>query len=173
MAFSPSSIVKTAPHFGHFTFVSLLAIPWHPKENAAKKANANTKLVTFFTPLHLLSFVKYFQNKPEQKNSALLIRIEMEKRFKFPLPLSVNTKLTKVNFLVKEKMKLHDPMENLAKPQVRPSRKSRVLRRGKIIAPTKFPCYRNIKNIPRKASPGSWEGKLQDKGQVEGQRIEG
>ncbi len=68
MVFNPSSIVKTAPHFGHFTFVSLLAIPWHPKENTAKKANANTKLVTFFIPLHLLSFVKYFQKKTGTKN---------------------------------------------------------------------------------------------------------
>lgn len=98
MVFNPSSIVKTAPHFGHFTFVSLLAIPWHPKENTAKKANANTKLVTFFIPLHLLSFVKYFQKKLEQKTFALLIITEMKKRLKFPLPLGVKTNLTKVNF---------------------------------------------------------------------------
>jgi hypothetical protein len=55
MFFRPSSIVKTAPHFGHFTFVSLLTIP-QPKVNTAKTANVKNMLTSFFTPLHLLSF---------------------------------------------------------------------------------------------------------------------
>jgi hypothetical protein len=49
-------MVNTAPHFGHFTFVSLLTIPAQPKVNAAKTANTKTILISFFTPLHLLSF---------------------------------------------------------------------------------------------------------------------
>ena len=56
MPFNPSSIVKTAPHFGHFTCVSLLTYPSQPKENAARTNNATTMLIHFFTPLHLLSF---------------------------------------------------------------------------------------------------------------------
>jgi hypothetical protein len=56
MDFSPSSMVKTAPHFGHFTFVLFSAYPAQPKENAAKTTNAKTMLIHFFTPLHLLSF---------------------------------------------------------------------------------------------------------------------
>jgi hypothetical protein len=59
MVFNPSSMVNTAPHFGHFTFVSLLTIPAQPKENAAKTANAKTMLNSFFTPLHLLSLDRY------------------------------------------------------------------------------------------------------------------
>jgi len=70
-------------------------------------------------------------------------------------------------------MKPPEPMENKAKPKVRSCRKSKVQRRRKIIAPAKFPCYRIIENIPRKASPGPGEGKLQGKGQVEGKRMEG
>jgi hypothetical protein len=54
--------VKTAPHFGHFTFVSLETYPEHPMVNAAIKANAETKLISFFTPLHLLSFTNEFPN---------------------------------------------------------------------------------------------------------------
>jgi hypothetical protein len=56
MPFNPSSIVKTAPHFGHFTCWSVLTIPAQPKENAARTNNAATMLIHFFTPLHLLSF---------------------------------------------------------------------------------------------------------------------
>jgi hypothetical protein len=55
MPCNPSSTVKTAPHFGHFIWVSLLTIPAQPKENAARTNNAKTKLINFFTPLHLLS----------------------------------------------------------------------------------------------------------------------
>ena len=58
MAFNPSSIVNTAPHFGHFTLVSFAAYDPQPKENTAKTAKANTMLTSFFTPLHLLSFNK-------------------------------------------------------------------------------------------------------------------
>jgi len=59
MPFNPSSIVKTAPHFGHFTCVSLDTYPSQPKENAARTNNAATTLIHFFTPLHLLSFGRY------------------------------------------------------------------------------------------------------------------
>jgi len=52
----PSSMVNTAPHFGHFTLASLAAYAPHPNENTAKTAKANTMLASFFTPLHLLSF---------------------------------------------------------------------------------------------------------------------
>jgi len=48
----PSSIVNTAPHFGHFTLASLAAYCPHPNENTAKTAKANTMLTSFFTPLH-------------------------------------------------------------------------------------------------------------------------
>jgi hypothetical protein len=58
MAFNPSSIVNTAPHFGHFTLVSFAAYCPQPKENTAKTAKANAMLTSFFTPLHLLSFNK-------------------------------------------------------------------------------------------------------------------
>jgi len=58
MAFNPSSIVNTAPHFGHFTFVSF-GTPPQPKVNA-KTATARIRLTNFFTPLHLLSFNKIF-----------------------------------------------------------------------------------------------------------------
>jgi len=63
MAFNPSSMVKTAPHFGHFTLVSLLTIPGQPKENAARTINAKTMLIHFFTPLHLLSFGKFLPQR--------------------------------------------------------------------------------------------------------------
>jgi hypothetical protein len=56
MVLNPSSMVKTAPHFGHFTLDSLPAYPAQPKENAANTTNAKTMLIHFFTPLHLLSF---------------------------------------------------------------------------------------------------------------------
>jgi hypothetical protein len=56
---NPSSIVKTAPHFGHFTLASLLTYPAQPKENTAMSARAKTMLIHFFTPLHLLSFGRY------------------------------------------------------------------------------------------------------------------
>jgi hypothetical protein len=59
MPFNPSSIVKTAPHFGHFTCWSVLTIPAQPNENAARTNNAATILIHFFTPLHLLSFGKW------------------------------------------------------------------------------------------------------------------
>jgi len=57
--FIPSSMVKTAPHFGHFTLASLPTYPAQPKEKAAKTTNAKTMLIHFFTPLHLLSFGRY------------------------------------------------------------------------------------------------------------------
>jgi hypothetical protein len=59
---SARSIVKVAPHFGHFNGCSVLTIPAQPKENAARTNNAKTMLIHFFTPLHLLSsggFLKY------------------------------------------------------------------------------------------------------------------
>jgi hypothetical protein len=62
MAFNPSSIVNTAPHFGHFTFVSF-GTPAQPKVNA-KTATARTMLTSFFTPLHLLSPYEIFSFIP-------------------------------------------------------------------------------------------------------------
>jgi len=59
MDLNPSSMLKTAPHFGHFTLVSLPTYPAQPKENAANITNAKTMLIHFFTPLHLLSFGRY------------------------------------------------------------------------------------------------------------------
>jgi hypothetical protein len=59
-AFLPSSTVKVAPHFGHFTFASLLTIsrciPAHPAK-LTDNANANIKFVNRFIsrtpfPLH-------------------------------------------------------------------------------------------------------------------------
>jgi hypothetical protein len=57
-----SSIVKTAPHFGHLTWWSVLTIPAQPKENAARTNNAKTRLIHFFTPLCLLSISILFGN---------------------------------------------------------------------------------------------------------------
>ncbi len=54
MFFNPSSTVKTAPHFGHFTLVSF-ETPAHPKENVAKTAIARIVLISFLIPIHLLS----------------------------------------------------------------------------------------------------------------------
>jgi len=59
--FIPSSTEKTAPHFGHFTWVSLGTLA-QPKENAAKTANAKTMLIHFFIPIHLLSFRRYLSH---------------------------------------------------------------------------------------------------------------
>jgi hypothetical protein len=56
--FTASSTVKTAPHFGHFTLVSL-ETPAQPKEKANKTAMAKIKLTVFFNPLHLLSLNIY------------------------------------------------------------------------------------------------------------------
>jgi trehalose-6-phosphate synthase len=53
----PSSTVKKVPHFGHFTFVSFEAYRAQPRVKAAINAIARTKLISFFTPLHLLSFI--------------------------------------------------------------------------------------------------------------------
>ncbi len=47
-------MVKTAPHFGHLTFVSL-DTPAHPKEKTAKSANAKKMLINFLMIAHLLS----------------------------------------------------------------------------------------------------------------------
>jgi hypothetical protein len=52
----PSSIVKAVPHFAHFTFVSFEAYRAQPRVKAAINTTARTKLISFFTPLHLLSF---------------------------------------------------------------------------------------------------------------------
>jgi hypothetical protein len=46
--------VKTAPHFGHLTFVSF-DTPVHPREKTVKIANAKRILITFFITLHLLT----------------------------------------------------------------------------------------------------------------------
>ena len=51
---TPSSTVKTAPHFGHLIFVSL-ATPAHPNEKTAKSANAKKILINFLITNHLLS----------------------------------------------------------------------------------------------------------------------
>jgi hypothetical protein len=58
MALIPSSTVKTFPHFAHFTFVSLEADPAQPRVKTAINATPRTKLVSFFIPLHLLSFIE-------------------------------------------------------------------------------------------------------------------
>jgi len=79
MAFNPSSIVKTAPHFGHFTLVSLLTIPAQPKENAARTANAKTMLISFFTPLHLLSFPDAFRRNNASTNQCKPRRLMTKK----------------------------------------------------------------------------------------------
>jgi type II restriction/modification system DNA methylase subunit YeeA len=62
-------MVNTAPHFGHFTFVSLATYPAHPKVITAANATTEIKLTSFFTPLHLLSFInsllpKIFRKSP-------------------------------------------------------------------------------------------------------------
>ena len=54
MPFTPSSIEKTAPHFGHFTFVSFVYVA-HPTEKTAKIANAKKMLTHFLITIHLLS----------------------------------------------------------------------------------------------------------------------
>jgi hypothetical protein len=56
-------MVKTAPHFGHLTFVSFDA-PAHPKEKNAKRINTKNKLrifVHFFisgTPFLIIAFLR-------------------------------------------------------------------------------------------------------------------
>jgi hypothetical protein len=47
-------MVKTAPHFGHLTFVSL-DTPAHPKEKTAKSTNAKKMRINFLMIAHLLS----------------------------------------------------------------------------------------------------------------------
>jgi len=89
MAFNPSSIVKTAPHFGHFTFASLPTMPAQPKENTAKTANAKTMLTSFFTPLHLLSFGRYLQKYNNASPSILGQLLETGKKLK-PIPISIS-----------------------------------------------------------------------------------
>ena len=74
MPFNPSSIVKTAPHFGHFTCWSVLTIPAQPKENAARTNNAKTMLIHFFTPLHLLSFGRCLPQLPNTIEETSLLR---------------------------------------------------------------------------------------------------
>jgi hypothetical protein len=98
MFLMPSSMVKTAPHFGHFTLLSLLTFPAQPKEKAAKNVTAITKLSNFFTPLHLLSFYRSIS--------------EFSKKFKAVLPPEAlwwreeefRAKLTNIGFLVKKKI---------------------------------------------------------------------
>jgi hypothetical protein len=52
-----SSTVKTAPHFGHFTCWGGVTILAQPKKNAARTNNTTTRLMHFFTPLHLFSLL--------------------------------------------------------------------------------------------------------------------
>ena len=59
MPFTPSSIEKTAPHFGHFTFVSFVYVA-HPTEKTAKIANAKKMLTHFLITLHLLSSIHIY-----------------------------------------------------------------------------------------------------------------
>jgi hypothetical protein len=96
----PSSMVKTAPHFGHFTLLSLPTVPVQPTEKVAKNATARTKLTNFFTPPHLLSFYRSIS--------------EFSRKFKAVLPPEAlwwrgeefKAKLTNIGFLVKKKIHL-------------------------------------------------------------------
>lgn len=49
----PSSTVKTAPHFGHFTLVSLLT-PAHPNVSVEKTTTAMIVLISLLIPRHRL-----------------------------------------------------------------------------------------------------------------------
>jgi hypothetical protein len=88
MPFNPSSIVKTAPHFGHFTCWSELTYPAQPKENAARTNNAATILIHFFTPLHLLSFGEWLpQLHNTIEETSLLHEASTEDLKKSPLSI--------------------------------------------------------------------------------------
>jgi hypothetical protein len=54
MPFNPSSMVNTAPHFGHFMLESLVAYCPHPKENIATTDRAKNTIIRFFILSHLL-----------------------------------------------------------------------------------------------------------------------
>lgn len=69
-------MVKTAPHFGHFTLASLLTP--QPKENAARTANAKTMLTNFFTPLYLLSFTDTLRRNNPLTNKCSPRRLMMK-----------------------------------------------------------------------------------------------
>jgi hypothetical protein len=69
MPFTPSSIEKIAPHFGHFTLVSFVYVA-HPTEKTAKIAKAKKTLIHFLITLHLLSSIYIYvddQKYPFQK----------------------------------------------------------------------------------------------------------
>jgi hypothetical protein len=94
----PSSMLKTAPHFGHFTLVSLLTIPVQPTEKVAKNATARTKLTNFFTPLHLLSFYRSISEFPRKFKAVLPPEALWWRGEEF------KAKLTNIDFLVKKKI---------------------------------------------------------------------
>jgi hypothetical protein len=54
-------MVKMAPHFGHFKFVSL-DTPAHPKEKAAKNTNAKKMFTHFVMLTHPLSSKNIIQH---------------------------------------------------------------------------------------------------------------
>jgi hypothetical protein len=98
--------VNTAPHFGHFTFDSFCG-PAQPKANA-KNATARIKLTSFFTPLHLLSLSNIFSLVPE--GFPVLEIAYGEKNLEGSTPFDcVVPKLTKLVFLVKEKIQYFSP----------------------------------------------------------------
>jgi hypothetical protein len=63
MPLTPSSIEKTAPHFGHLTFVSFVYVA-HPTEKTAKSANAKKMLTHFLITIHLLSSIHIYVGGP-------------------------------------------------------------------------------------------------------------
>ena len=65
MPFTPSSIEKTAPHFGHLTFVSFVYVA-HPTEKTANIANAKKMLTHFLITLHLLSSIYVYVGDPKK-----------------------------------------------------------------------------------------------------------
>jgi hypothetical protein len=54
MPFNPSSIVNTAPHFGHLRLDSVAAYCPQPKENIATNNRVENTLTRFFMPSRLL-----------------------------------------------------------------------------------------------------------------------
>ena len=65
MPLTPSSIEKTAPHFGHLTFVSFVYAA-HPTEKTANIANAKKMLTHFLITLHLLSSIYVYVGDPKK-----------------------------------------------------------------------------------------------------------
>jgi hypothetical protein len=55
----------------------VLTIPAQPKENAARTNNAETMLIHFFTPLHLLSSGRFLKYHPTFTH---FLNIQKEKR---------------------------------------------------------------------------------------------